>query len=142
MNSNENETRGGEGQILPCQDNIVLYSYLPCEGPHPDYIGDELFKTPCSAFWRIVSFTATNTRRSTLGSDDCDKLSASGKCIYRCQMMEATCCGYMLRRARFLCINIHRMYLAALLISAPPVYSGKLRSRGTCRHNINTRECK
>ena len=44
---------------------------------------------------------------------------------------DVTYCGYTLSRARFACINFHRMYFAALLISDPPVYSGKYRSKGT-----------
>lgn len=31
----------------------------------------------------------------------------------------------MAKRARLACVNRHRMYFAALLISGPPVYSGK-----------------
>ena len=42
-----------------------------------------------------------------------------------------THCGYTLSRALFACMNRHRMYFAALLMSGPPVYSGKYRSRGT-----------
>jgi hypothetical protein len=41
--------------------------------------------------------------------------------------------GYTFSRARFACINRQRMYLAPLLTSAPPVYSGKNLSRGTYR---------
>jgi hypothetical protein len=36
-----------------------------------------------------------------------------------------TYCGYTLSRAQFCCMKRHRMYLAALLTSGPPVYSGK-----------------
>lgn len=50
----------------------------------------------------------------------------------RNESMQRTYCGYTLSRARFACINLHKMYLAALLISVPPVYSGKYRSSGTC----------
>ena len=42
-----------------------------------------------------------------------------------------TYCGYTLSRALFACMNRHNMYFAALLMSGPPVYSGKYRSRGT-----------
>ena len=42
-----------------------------------------------------------------------------------------THCGYTLNLARFACMNRHRIYFAALLISGPPVYSGKYRSSGT-----------
>jgi hypothetical protein len=46
---------------------------------------------------------------------------------------ETTNWGYTFRRARFACINRQRMYLAPLLTSEPPVYSGKNLSRGTWR---------
>ena len=42
-----------------------------------------------------------------------------------------TYCGYTLSRALFACMNRHNMYFAALLMSGPPVYSGKYRSSGT-----------
>lgn len=38
----------------------------------------------------------------------------------------------MLNRALFVCVNLQRTYLAALLMSAPPLYSGKYLARG-CR---------
>jgi hypothetical protein len=38
--------------------------------------------------------------------------------------------GYTLNRARLACINRENINLAALLTSAPPVYSGKYLSRG------------
>jgi hypothetical protein len=44
---------------------------------------------------------------------------------------EFTNWGYTFNRARFACINRQRMYLAPLLTSAPPVYSGKNLSRWT-----------
>ena len=36
-----------------------------------------------------------------------------------------THCGYTLNLARFACMNFHKMNFAALLMSFPPVYSGK-----------------
>lgn len=68
-----------------------------------------------SAFWRIVSSTAADTSRMFDVSVACVK------------------CGNTLSFARLACIKRQRMYLAALLMSGPAVYSGKYFSRGTCR---------
>lgn len=65
-----------------------------------------------SAFCRIVSLTAAKTRRIFEVSVACVK------------------CGKMLSRARFVCVKRQRIYLAALLTSAPPEYSGKKSESG------------
>lgn len=44
--------------------------------------------------------------------------------------------GYILNRARFVWVNLHRTYFAALLMSAPPLYSGKYLAKG-CRGIFN-----
>lgn len=38
-------------------------------------------------------------------------------------------------------MNFHSIYFAALLMSAPPVYSGKYFSMGTCKASMNPHEC-
>jgi hypothetical protein len=50
-------------------------------------------------------------------------------------------CGYTLRRARFACMNLHKMYFAALFISSPPVYSGKYFSKGTYDASVVAESC-
>ena len=75
-------------------------------------------------FCRIVSFTAAKTSRIFVVSVACVKLEKTDETA---ELREAigTYCGYTLSLARFTCMNFHNMYLAALLMSAPPVYSGK-----------------
>ena len=101
-----------------------------------------------SAFCNIVSFTAANTSRILLVSVACVKLSPphhiSMHVTRKPARREGTHWGYTLSRARFACMNRQRMYFAALLMSAPPVYSGKYRSRGTCaggrgQHGVSQR---
>ena len=64
---------------------------------------------------------------------DCQKIS------YEChewEMNNRDYWGYIFSRARLCCMNCQRMYLAPLLTSVPPVYSGKYWSRGTWRNEI------
>jgi len=87
-----------------------------------------------SAFCSIVSLTAANTSRIFVVSVACVKLTKNQ--YWSANDIESiegdvTYWGYTLNRALFACMNFQRMYLAALLISDPPVYSGKNRSSGT-----------
>jgi hypothetical protein len=86
-----------------------------------------------SEFCIIVSLTAANTSRTFVVSVACVRLKkrASAKLGVLMYSKRFAYCGYTLNRARFDCINLHRMYLAALLMSDPPVYSGKYFSSGT-----------
>lgn len=83
------------------------------------------------AFRRMVSLTAAKTNRMF------DVSVAWVRLNYCSAFAEGdeprTNCGYTLSLARFACINRQRMYFAALFISAPPVYSGKYFSNGTCK---------
>lgn len=38
-------------------------------------------------------------------------------------------------------MNLYRIYFAALLMSAPPVYSGKYFSNGICKTSMNLHAC-
>ena len=76
-----------------------------------------------SAFCNIVSWATTNTSRIFVVSVACVKLTTiSGPAN---DGRWRTYCGYTVNRALFACMNLKRMYLAALLISEPPEYSGK-----------------
>ena len=84
------------------------------------------------AFCRMVSFTVMKTSLMLDVSVACVMLHpmlVNGKAGKR--VKESTNWGYTFSLARFACINRQRIYLAPLLTSAPPVYSGKNLSRGT-----------
>ena len=53
------------------------------------------------------------------------------RCVTNPEISVRTYCGYTLSLALLACVNLHKIYLAALLISGPPVYSGKYFSRAT-----------
>lgn len=70
------------------------------------------------AFCNIVSLTAANTSRIWR------QCSSEGQLTFE---VSVACVrwGYTLNLARLVWVNLHKMYFAALLMSAPPVYSGK-----------------
>ena len=96
---------------------------------------DGLFvKTPIylRAFIRIVSSTATKTTRTLAMSIDCEMLwlLIGQICTGFCGEDKAYWAYTFNRGRRLACTNRRRMYSAASLTSALPVYSGKYLSRG------------